>query len=150
MIEKSNPQSSARPRVISCALLAALLWLSFATPLLADDSYLRPGQPDGVALLGPPPLPGSAEAAADLACARMVFKGRTAAAGIAAMNTIGILGGFVGPYWIGIAKDLTGNDQRGLTMMAVPMLVAAGITLYLRRQSLRALTHIALPAAASP
>lgn len=76
------------------------------------------------------------------------LEGRAAAAGIAAMNTIGILGGFVGPYWIGIAKDLTGNDQRGLTMMAVPMLVAAGIMFYLRRQSLRALAHIALPAAA--
>jgi MFS transporter, ACS family, tartrate transporter len=63
------------------------------------------------------------------------LKGRTAAAGIAAMNTIGILGGFVGPYWMGFAKDLTGNDQRGLTIMAIPMLVAAGITLHLRRRS---------------
>jgi ACS family tartrate transporter-like MFS transporter len=65
------------------------------------------------------------------------LKGRAAAAGIAAMNTIGILGGFVGPYWMGFAKDLTGNDQRGLVAMSVPMLIAAGIMLYLRQQSYR-------------
>jgi ACS family tartrate transporter-like MFS transporter len=53
------------------------------------------------------------------------------------MNTIGMVGGFVGPYWMGIAKDLTGNDQRGLTIMAIPMLIAAGITLHLRRRSRR-------------
>jgi MFS transporter, ACS family, tartrate transporter len=73
------------------------------------------------------------------------LKGRTAAAGIAAMNTIGILGGFVGPYWMGIAKDLTGDDRRGLTVMAIPMLIAAAITLHLRRRSRRA----ALPAVMS-
>jgi MFS transporter, ACS family, tartrate transporter len=76
------------------------------------------------------------------------LKGRTAAAGIAAMNTIGILGGFVGPYWMGIAKDLTGNDQRGLTLMAIPMLIAAGITLHLRRRSQRADARMPMPAVA--
>jgi len=62
------------------------------------------------------------------------FSGRSAAAAIAAMNTIGILGGFVGPYWMGFAKDLTGNDRRGLLFMSLPMLVAAGIMVYLRRR----------------
>jgi ACS family tartrate transporter-like MFS transporter len=70
------------------------------------------------------------------------LKGRSAAAGIAAMNTIGILGGFVGPYWMGIAKDLTGNDQRGLTLMALPMLIAAGIMLHLRRRSQGVQLHV--------
>jgi MFS transporter, ACS family, tartrate transporter len=41
------------------------------------------------------------------------------------MNMIGISGGFVGPYWMGIAKDHTGNNQRGLVTMAVPMLIGA-------------------------
>jgi len=66
------------------------------------------------------------------------LKGRAAAAGIAAMNTIGILGGFIGPYRMGIAKDLTGNDRRGLVTMATPMLLAAGIMLVMRRQRPRA------------
>jgi ACS family tartrate transporter-like MFS transporter len=78
------------------------------------------------------------------------LKGRTAAAGIAAMNTIGILGGFIGPYWMGIAKDLNGNDRRGLLTMAVPMLVAAGIMLYLRRQAYRAAALSTLPAVVTP
>jgi ACS family tartrate transporter-like MFS transporter len=60
------------------------------------------------------------------------LKGRAAAAGIALMNMIGILGGFVGPYWMGVAKDLTGNYRRGLLTMAVPMLIGAGILFYLR------------------
>jgi len=29
--------------------------------------------------------------------------------GIAAVNTVAILGGFVGPYWMGLMKDLTGE-----------------------------------------
>jgi MFS transporter, ACS family, tartrate transporter len=66
-------------------------------------------------------------------CTRFL-EGRAAAAGIALMNTIGILGGFFGPYWMGIAKDLTGNYRRGLLTMVVPMLIGAGIMFYLRRQ----------------
>jgi acid phosphatase (class A) len=46
-------------------------------PLFADNYYLAPGYPDGVALLAPPPTPESAEEAADLASARAVFKART-------------------------------------------------------------------------
>jgi acid phosphatase (class A) len=53
------------------------LLLLAALPLLAESYYLAPGRPDGVALLAPPPSPGSAEEAADLASARAVFKART-------------------------------------------------------------------------
>jgi ACS family tartrate transporter-like MFS transporter len=66
-----------------------------------------------------------------------LFKGRCGAACIAAVNTLGITGGFIGPYWMGLAKDLTGNYQRGLLTLSIPMLAAAGIMIYLRRQSLR-------------
>ena len=76
------------------------------------------------------------------------LKGRAAAAGIALMNTIGILGGFVGPYWMGIAKDLTGNYRRGLLTMAVPMLIGAGIMFYLRQQSRRTAAPLVAAAAA--
>jgi ACS family tartrate transporter-like MFS transporter len=70
-----------------------------------------------------------------------LFKGRSAAAGIAAVNTLGITGGFIGPYWMGIAKDLTGTYQRGLLTLSIPMLAAAGIMLYMRRQSLQGHDH---------
>jgi len=56
-----------------------LLLLCLASPLRADDHYLEPGHPDGVALLAPPPAPGSAEEAADLQMSREVVKARTSA-----------------------------------------------------------------------
>jgi MFS transporter, ACS family, tartrate transporter len=77
------------------------------------------------------------------AIATRFLKGRAAAAGIALMNMIGILGGFVGPYWMGIAKDLTGNHRRGLLTMAVPMLIGAGIMFYLRWHSQQAVSRVA-------
>jgi MFS transporter, ACS family, tartrate transporter len=60
--------------------------------------------------------------------------GKSAAAGIATANTIAIIGGFVGPYWMGLAKDFTGNYQRGLLTLSLPSLAAAGILLYMRSQ----------------
>jgi MFS transporter, ACS family, tartrate transporter len=64
--------------------------------------------------------------------------GKSAAAGIATVNMIAILGGFVGPYWMGLAKDWTGNYQSGLLTLAAPELLAAAIVLYMRRQARRA------------
>ena len=60
------------------------------------------------------------------------FQGRSAAAGIATINMIGMIGGFLGPYFIGIAKDLTGDYQRGLLLMSLPMLFGAAIMIHLR------------------
>lgn len=65
------------------------------------------------------------------------LKGKTMAAGIAAMNTLGMLGGFIGPYWMGIAKDLTGDYQHGLLTLTIPSLIAAGIILLMWRNSRR-------------
>ncbi len=65
------------------------------------------------------------------------LQGRPAAAGIATINSISILGGFLGPYWMGVARDLTGNFERGLLTIPIPMLVAASIMLYLRRLALQ-------------
>jgi ACS family tartrate transporter-like MFS transporter len=60
--------------------------------------------------------------------------GKSAAAGIATANMIAIIGGFVGPYWMGLAKDFTGNYQRGLLTLAIPSFAAAAILLNMRRQ----------------
>jgi len=67
-----------------------------------------------------------------LALATSFLHGRSAAAGIAAMNTIGILGGFIGPFGMGLAKDYTGAYQPGLLMLVIPSLVAA-VTIYMMR-----------------
>lgn len=59
--------------------LSLCLLLLVTSPLFADSNYLAPDHPDGVALLAPPPAPGLAEEAADLASTRAVFNGRTPA-----------------------------------------------------------------------
>ncbi|HEX6496797.1 MAG TPA: MFS transporter, partial [Acidobacteriaceae bacterium] len=63
--------------------------------------------------------------------------GRSAAAGIAAVNMIAILGGFIGPYWMGLAADLTGDYHRGLLTLAVPSLIAMLIIFGIRRDAMR-------------
>ena len=42
----------------------------------------------------------------------MFLSGTALAAGFAWINSIGNLGGFFGPWWIGVMKDLTGNYLR--------------------------------------
>jgi ACS family tartrate transporter-like MFS transporter len=55
------------------------------------------------------------------------FSGKTSAIGYAALNAVGIGGGFVGPAFMGWARDFTGGYQRGLLALAVPCVVAAGL-----------------------
>ena len=63
------------------------------------------------------------------------LEGRKAAAGIAAINSIGNLGGFTGPYLIGWAKEATGSFTLGLMLSAATLLAAVLFTLSLRRAS---------------
>ncbi len=63
------------------------------------------------------------------------FAGRLSAIGYAAMTAIGIGGGFLGPVWMGRARDLTGNYQRGLLSLALPSLVAAALIARMQRSS---------------
>jgi MFS transporter, ACS family, tartrate transporter len=65
------------------------------------------------------------------------LNGRSAAAGIAVITTIGIVGGFTGPYWMGLMKDLTGNYQRGLMTLAIPAFAAAALMLAVRGNAQR-------------
>ncbi|MBU2704270.1 nitrate/nitrite transporter NarK, partial [Sporomusaceae bacterium BoRhaA] len=59
----------------------------------------------------------------------MFLSGSAAAAGIATINSIGNLGGFVGPYVLGWLKDHTGTYEAGLYFLAACALVSAAITL---------------------
>jgi MFS transporter, ACS family, tartrate transporter len=61
------------------------------------------------------------------------LSGRSAASGIATINSIGMLGAFVGPYLMGRARDLTGSYQRGLMFLALPCLIVIAIMLGMRR-----------------
>lgn len=59
--------------------------------------------------------------------------GRAAAAGIAAMNTITMFSGFLGPYWMGRMRDLTGSYGKGLLGLMLPALLAAVAMVVLTR-----------------
>jgi ACS family tartrate transporter-like MFS transporter len=58
----------------------------------------------------------------------------TAAASIAAINSIGQLGSFVFPTLWGLAKDQTGGFHLGLTLLPIPFLLAAVVVVWERRR----------------
>jgi ACS family tartrate transporter-like MFS transporter len=60
--------------------------------------------------------------------------GFSAAAGIALINSIGNLGGFVGPYAIGVIAARTENHYGGLTLAGVSLFVSATLVLLLPRK----------------
>lgn len=59
--------------------------------------------------------------------------GRAAAAGIAAMNTITMFSGALGPVWMGWLKDHTGTYDLGLRWLIIPSFAAAGLMYTLTR-----------------
>jgi len=60
--------------------------------------------------------------------------GTAAAAGIALINSLGNLAGFVSPYLVGWLKDSTHSTDAGVVMMAGSMLVGAFLTWLLPRE----------------
>jgi ACS family tartrate transporter-like MFS transporter len=58
-----------------------------------------------------------------------MLSGTAAAGGIALINAVGNLGGFLGPYMMGAIKDATGSFEIGLLSIAMGTLVATGILL---------------------
>jgi len=59
----------------------------------------------------------------------MFLTGTAAAGGIALINSVGNLGGFVGPYMMGWVRDATGNFKAGLYVLASFGIVSAFVTL---------------------
>ena len=102
----------------------------------------------GAAGLGGALLPGGLSATlawltvalAGVTAARAVFwtiptrflTGAAAAGGLAAINTVGTVGGFVGPAMMGVLKDWTGSFQAGIAGMGAIMLAATLLSLSLR------------------
>ena len=72
-----------------------------------------------------------------LALPTTFLKGKGAAAGLATINMVGILGGVIGPPLMGWARDLTGSYQSGLAVLALTMLLAAAVVATLRTLSRR-------------
>ncbi|MBA2302794.1 MAG: MFS transporter [Acidobacteria bacterium] len=66
------------------------------------------------------------------------LRGAAAAGGIAVINSVGNIGGFVGPYAVGAVRELTGDFAAGLWLMAGSLVVAASIAAALARTESRA------------
>jgi MFS transporter, ACS family, tartrate transporter len=60
--------------------------------------------------------------------------GYSAAAGIAMINALGNVGGFVGPYAIGAIIKKTGSSQGGLIFVAITLVIAAMLVLTFREK----------------
>ena len=78
----------------------------------------------------------SLAAAGVLTCAPLFWSlptaflsGAAAAVGIAAINSVGNLAGFVSPYLIGYFKDLTHSNATGMYMLAIMLVVGSIATL---------------------
>jgi len=63
----------------------------------------------------------------------LFLSGPAAATGIAAINSIGNIGGFVGPAMIGWIKDLTGSFLGGLNFVSGLLLASAALTVMVAR-----------------
>jgi len=113
--------------VVPCVLIAAAFVVGGLTvaPIFAIPAY-------AIIFIG-----FNATGGPSWAIASSFLTGRSAAAGIATANTIAIVGGFLGPYWMGRAKDFTGNYQSGLLTLAIPSLAGAAILLFMRHQASR-------------
>jgi len=64
------------------------------------------------------------------------LSGSALAAGIALINTFGSLGGFVGPYAVGLIREATHGFTGGLLFLAALLALAGAGTLILRRAAL--------------
>jgi len=104
MPRQHNLQPRTPARTVPLLLLAFLLLPAIAA-LPSTNLFLQPGHPDGIALLPPPPGPGSSEESADLATVRSVFHGRTPAEEKRAVTDSGLSFSLFTPA-IGPAFDL--------------------------------------------
>jgi ACS family tartrate transporter-like MFS transporter len=66
------------------------------------------------------------------ALATSFLTGTAAAGGIAFINSVGNLGGFVGPYLVGVFKDRTGNNQLALWILGGALLLMGIVVLFVR------------------
>ena len=109
--------------VIPCVLMAA----SFLTSGWSGWGWLT------VAALGLSFVAFMALQGPALSVPTEFLAGRAAAAGIAAMNTITMFSGFLGPYYMGRIKDLTGSYFVGLRGLVFPSLLAGAVMWALTR-----------------
>jgi ACS family tartrate transporter-like MFS transporter len=131
MLLNSAHSDRSGERTLHCAVPCVVMAASFLTASYAQEPWLIVGALATsfiafVAMLGPAN-----------AVPMQFLAGRAAAAGLAAMNTITMFSGFIGPYWMGRMKDATGTYNFGLRGLVLPSLTAALIMFLLTRSLAR-------------
>lgn len=71
------------------------------------------------------------------ALATTFLTGTAAAGGIAFINSVGNLGGFVGPYLVGVFKDKTGNNELALYILGGALLLMGIVILAVREKNVK-------------
>ena len=66
-----------------------------------------------------------------------MLRGATAAAGIALINSVGNLAGFVSPFMVGSIKDATGSTTAGLYLLAASLFLGGILVLLATRRQTR-------------
>jgi ACS family tartrate transporter-like MFS transporter len=117
----------SRERALHCIVPCIVMAAGFVTASYSSVGWVV------VAALGASFIAFMSMQGPALALPTQFLAGRAAAAGIAAMNTITMFSGFVGPNWMGWSKDHTGSYQLGLRGLALPALGAAAVMLVLTR-----------------
>ncbi len=124
--------------IVPCAIMAVAFFVaSYATAPWLVVAALAASFVSFMAMLGP-----------SAAVPMQFLAGRAAAAGLAAVNTITMFSGFIGPYWMGRTRDLTGSYDLGLRGLVVPSLGAALVMFLLTRNLERTRVVAAQPALA--
>jgi ACS family tartrate transporter-like MFS transporter len=138
--------------------LAAMIFVSHSSDRTLERRYhvAIPGLMAGtaLALLGTTPSPFFSMALLCLLAAGVYsylgpfwalpsefLTGYSAAAGIALINSVGNLGGFVGPVGIGFISKRTGSLSAGLALAGVPLFISAMLVLLLPKKG-RALAKV--------
>ena len=113
MISRRSDRTGERKRIVSVCLVAAAVAFVVSTVVgpIAAIAALAVGL---FFLLGAHPVFWTMPAA--------LLSGTAAAAGIALINSIGNIGGFVGPYLVGLVEDATGSTDGGLIALAAILL----------------------------
>lgn len=70
-----------------------------------------------------------------LTLAPAFLRGKSVAAGVAAVNSIALVGGFVGPDWVGHIVDRTGNYRVAMLTLGVPVMLSAGLITAFHRKT---------------
>ena len=68
----------------------------------------------------------------------MLLTSSTTIVGIAIINSIGNLGGFLGPYAVGMLKDSTGSTGAGLIFLSAMLMIGFVLVLFIKNSSVQA------------